>query len=269
MEPRYAPGHLRGYILPSMNTVDRMMLRLLNDAGLTAGMAVLDAGSGHGNLAAMLAPIVGPAGRIHGVDRDGAAVVIAQQKMKDLGHQHVHFSEADLAASLPSALGTFDAIVGRRVLMYLPDPGATLRSLSALLKPGGLMIFQEIDASLHIPDTSLPLHEKWFERTWRTVRGEGADVGIGRRLGAMFSAAGIGVEEVRGELNIQTPTQDYPTEAIARFMIDRTVAQGVATREELAAEVNGLDARLLAEREEGWKTFVGETVFGVWGRKAA
>lgn len=250
-----------------MTTVDNMMHRLLTDAGLAAGMAVLDVGSGHGNLAAMLAPIVGPTGSILGIDHDVAVLPIARKKMHELGYVHVNFSEADLTQPLPENIGAFDAVVGRRVLMYLPDPAATLRALAALLKPGGLLIFQEIDASLRQPNSAMPLHEKMFDWTWRTVVSEGADPAIGLKLGAMVSAAGVAVEDVRAEVNIQTPDQDYPTETIVRMMVDRMAKAGVASRAEILAEADGLDARLLQERRSGWKTFAGETLFGIWGRK--
>jgi len=37
----------------------------------------------------------------------------------------------------------FDAAVGRYFLMFLPDPVSVLRSLSRLVRPGGLLAFQE------------------------------------------------------------------------------------------------------------------------------
>src|SRR5207247_8467834 len=37
----------------------------------------------------------------------------------------------------------FDATVGRYILMYLPDPAGVLRSLSRLLRPGGVLAFQD------------------------------------------------------------------------------------------------------------------------------
>jgi len=39
--------------------------------------------------------------------------------------------------------GKFDAIVERFILMFLPDPIATLRLLARRLHPGGVMVFQE------------------------------------------------------------------------------------------------------------------------------
>jgi 2-polyprenyl-3-methyl-5-hydroxy-6-metoxy-1,4-benzoquinol methylase len=39
----------------------------------------------------------------------------------------------------------FDALIGRLVLLYLPDPSATLRRFRNFLRPGGVIAFQEID----------------------------------------------------------------------------------------------------------------------------
>jgi ubiquinone/menaquinone biosynthesis C-methylase UbiE len=37
----------------------------------------------------------------------------------------------------------FDAVVGRYILMFLPDPVAVLRSLSRVVRVGGIIAFQE------------------------------------------------------------------------------------------------------------------------------
>ena len=39
----------------------------------------------------------------------------------------------------------FDAVIGRLVLLYQPDPAATLRRFRNFLKSDGIMAFQEID----------------------------------------------------------------------------------------------------------------------------
>jgi len=41
--------------------------------------------------------------------------------------------------------GSFDAVVGRYVLMYQPDPVAVLRALAATLRTGRLVVFHELD----------------------------------------------------------------------------------------------------------------------------
>ena len=50
-----------------------MTERLLRDAGITPGMRVLDVGSGVGDVALLVARLVGPHGSVVGVDRDGSA----------------------------------------------------------------------------------------------------------------------------------------------------------------------------------------------------
>lgn len=62
---------------------------------------------------------------------------------------------------LPDSVGTFDAIVGRRVLMYQRDAVATMRALSKCLRHGGIMVFQEHDTTMAPANVKpFPLHER-------------------------------------------------------------------------------------------------------------
>ena len=60
------------------------------------------------------------------------------------------FVQADLGGALGD-LGLFDAVVGRRVLMYQPDTIGTARNLASSLHPGGLIVFQEHDTTMVRP----------------------------------------------------------------------------------------------------------------------
>jgi SAM-dependent methyltransferase len=51
----------------------------------------------------------------------------------------------------------FDAVVGRFVLMYYPDPIHAIRSLARHLRPGGIMVLQEFDIS-YVRSHPAPLH---------------------------------------------------------------------------------------------------------------
>jgi predicted RNA methylase len=57
---------------------DPITLRLLVEAGLAPGMRVLDLGSGAGNVARLVAELVGPDGAVVGVEQDPAAVELAR-----------------------------------------------------------------------------------------------------------------------------------------------------------------------------------------------
>ena len=50
-----------------------------------------------------------------------------------------------------------DAVIGRLILMHLPDPAATLRHLSSLVRPGGVIAFSENDitGARSVPDMPL------------------------------------------------------------------------------------------------------------------
>jgi tRNA A58 N-methylase Trm61 len=98
-------------------------------------MRVLDLGSGSGDLSFVAAEIVGPAGAVIGIERSPEAVATAQTRARHLGLANVDFAVGDIRGA--SADGIFDAIVGRLVLMYLPDPAAVLRTQITLLAQAG------------------------------------------------------------------------------------------------------------------------------------
>jgi SAM-dependent methyltransferase len=111
---------------------DPLTRRLLQQAGLEPGMRVLDLGSGAGNVARLAAELVGPRGSVVGIERDPAAVTLAQRRTDTA---NVEFRVGDVQ-TLEEAGDGFDAVVGRLVLMYLPDPVAALRQAAARARPG-------------------------------------------------------------------------------------------------------------------------------------
>src|SRR5205823_4764636 len=126
------------------------------DAGIARGMAVLDVGSGAGDSALVAAELVGPEGRVVGVEINPANLTVACERARAAGLENVTFIEGDLRADLPLE-GPFDALIGRLILIHLPDRVEVLRSLGRLLRPGGLIAFQETDTSVSYSDPPLPL----------------------------------------------------------------------------------------------------------------
>jgi ubiquinone/menaquinone biosynthesis C-methylase UbiE len=110
---------------------------LFRVAGLRHGMSVLDVGCGVGDVSLLAASIVGPAGSVLGVDRAAASIETARERVRSAGLPNVAFEVADLPSLNPGR--TFDALVGRLVLMYLPDPAATLTHLLRFVRPGGVV----------------------------------------------------------------------------------------------------------------------------------
>lgn len=249
-----------------MKTID-LTRRLFEDAGLGPGQRVLDVGSGHGDVAALAAELVGPTGSVVGLERNAAALAYARAR----GLAQVEFVEAD-AASPPDSLGAFDAVVTRRVLMYQADPGAVVARLVERLRPGGVFVAQEHDLTL-APASAvpMPLHERLTRVVWAMVEREGADVRIGFKLPGYLRDAGLTVEHVRAEAFVTGPEglwqRHHPLAAILRGVAARILSTGAATEAELGLDT--VDARLQAELEAAGSPWIGDVAFGVWGRRPA
>lgn len=120
--------------------------RMLEAAGITAGMKVLDVGSGAGDVAFLAADIVGPGGMVVGIDNNPVVLETARQRACASGQSNVSFVDGDMKNV---ALDTdFDVVVGRHILLYAGDQAVTLRALAHHLRPGGIVAFQEFDFSL-------------------------------------------------------------------------------------------------------------------------
>jgi 2-polyprenyl-3-methyl-5-hydroxy-6-metoxy-1,4-benzoquinol methylase len=164
--------------------------RIFREAGIGAGQRILDLGSGVGDVAMLAARLVGSSGEVVGIERDGRSIARAQARVAEAGLHNVRFlhSHVDRIASDKP----FDAAVGRFILMYVPDPAAVLRSVSQVVRPGGIFAFQEptwtpsVALSAHLPLWSavLSVSQETFERS-------GANPELGLRLPRLFREAGL------------------------------------------------------------------------------
>lgn len=247
------------------NSVDQMSERMLDDAGIGAGMRVLDIGCGPGMLSFMLSRRVGSAGHVFGVDRDPQMLELGRRNARDAGISNVTFVQGGFDVAFPER-GTLDAVVGRRVLMYQPDAAQAISQLTDAVRSGGVIAFHEHDmVAIGDDRTSLPLHDQ--VRSWlrEMLRHEGANLSMGFQLHSALSAARLAVQRVRAEANVLTPTASYPVGSIIRAVLPRLLQHGIVTEAE--ADVETLDDRLTAERKAAGATCLWEMVFWAWARK--
>jgi SAM-dependent methyltransferase len=180
--------------------VRRLLLqgRLYNDytehalrlAGLRPGMRVLDIGCGPGDVSFIAARLVGPTGSVLGVDAAAQMVELARARTAEKGLTTVHFMHSAIdAIALDEPV---DAVIGRLILMHLPDPAATLRRLSSFVRPGGVIAFSENDITgAHgIPDT--PLFRRVTGGIVRAFEAMGLSPRFGTTLHTVFADAGLG-----------------------------------------------------------------------------
>jgi ubiquinone/menaquinone biosynthesis C-methylase UbiE len=119
--------------------IDPITRRSFRDAGIGPGQRVLDVGSGAGDVAFLVAELVGTDGAVVGTDLSLTAVPAARARAAARSLDHVSFHVGDLATM--DFDQPFDAVVGRYVVMFAPDPAAMLRRLVRHLRPSGLIAF--------------------------------------------------------------------------------------------------------------------------------
>src|SRR5215472_10544563 len=173
--------------------------RLFRDAGIGPGQRVLDLGSGVGDVAMLAARLVGSSGEVVGVEQDAHAIARARARVVEAGLNNVRFVQCDLnqfAGDQP-----FDAMVGRFILQFVPDPLAILLSLSRLVRPGGAVVFHELS---YAPCLALSEHlPLWFATVSlvrETLQRSGANTEIGPALYRIFQEAGMAAPNLRLEM---------------------------------------------------------------------
>jgi arsenite methyltransferase len=157
---------------------------------LSAGMAVLDVGSGPGLLAAELAADVGPSGRVCGVDVSADMVAMARARPDTADAAPMEFREGP-AETLPYGDATFDAVVSTQVLEYVPDVPAALREMYRVLKPGGRVLILDTDWDSVVWHCGDPVRMNRVLDAWEDHL---ADPRLPRTLRASLDAAGFRTE---------------------------------------------------------------------------
>ena len=163
--------------------------QLFEEAGINQGMRVLDVGCGSGDVAFLAANLVGLSGEVVGLDRERKAVEWATARAHSHGMTNVKFLEGDPAEMEFDR--QFDAIVGRLVLMYYPDPVDAIRKLMRHVRPDGLIVFQELDMANARSVPFAPLFERSLTWIKQTLSATGAQIQLGLELYPVFLAAGL------------------------------------------------------------------------------
>jgi SAM-dependent methyltransferase len=128
---------------------------MLDMAGVSEGMRVLDLGAGMADQSIAAARRVGPSGSVLATDRDPAMLEGAREAIAKAGLTNVETRVMD-AQAIDVEPASFDAVIARLMLMLLPEPAKLLAGAHAALKPGrglGAVVFAaaERNAFLAVP----------------------------------------------------------------------------------------------------------------------
>lgn len=215
-------------------------------AGIRRGMRVLDLGSGMGDVAFVAAELVGSTGEVVGVDRSAEPVAKANLRARQQGLGNVRFVVGDIHDSAPD--GPFDAIVGRLVLMYVPDPAAVLRTQAGVLRSGGVVVPIEFDLYSARALPSTPLVDRALAWVSAAFKHAGIEASLGPRLWAMLQSAGLrplGMIGVQPHFGPRDPDGPAMLAGIVRTALPLIERSGVATATEVGADT--LQQRLSEE----------------------
>ena len=112
-------------------------------SGVRAGDHVLDLAGGTGDIAALLAPIVGERGGIVVGDINAAMLGVGRDRLLDRGiTSGIGFAQVN-AEALPFADGSFDAVTIAFGLRNVTDKDRALAEMHRVLKPGGRALVLE------------------------------------------------------------------------------------------------------------------------------
>jgi SAM-dependent methyltransferase len=215
--------------------------RLFREAGVGLGQRVLDVGSGMGDVAMIAARVVGPRGRVVGIDRHPGSVARATKRIAAAGFRNITFIEAD--ANDLTIDGSFDAVVGRSILIHCPDPVATLRSVAEPVISGGIVAFQEVALQVALAVAApVPLWSRLLSSIDEIFRRSGTNSELGLGLYRTFQEAGLRAPHMHLDMPIGDDAE------IVQSEVDLLRTLGSAANEHHVSLANLGDLDTLVER---------------------
>lgn len=237
-------------------------LALLHRAGISPGMTAIDIGCGSGEVTFGLAGLVAPGGRAIGLDMDGVKLDLARHAATERGIGNAEFRQTNVNEW--NEPGTYDAVYSRALLHHLRAPVDLLRRMWAAVRPGGVLVVEDADFGGWLCDPPNAGFD-FFVRTYgETVRRNGGDPTIGRKLHRYFRE----VEIPDAQLTlVQGLRHEGEAKSLAWSTLegssDAILSTGLATEAEVAAALEDL-----ARFTDDLRTLiVGPWIFQAWARR--
>lgn len=240
--------------------LDAGTIRHLEARGVAPGWRCLEVGAGGGSIAAWLCDRVGRRGSVLATDLD---ITLLSERARPNLDVRVHDVLAD---ALPAA--RFDLVHLRLLLAWLSDPAEALRRLVAALRPGGVLVAEEMDFVSVAPDPRVDERARAaFERAVAAANAVLAarhtfDPHYGRRLAGDLAAAGLTAVEAEGRAGMWRGAQAGGLVWRLTFeqLREPMAATGLASAEDVALAVVLCDDPRLS--------FLSQVTVAAWGRKA-
>jgi 2-polyprenyl-3-methyl-5-hydroxy-6-metoxy-1,4-benzoquinol methylase len=217
---------------------------LFDRLAIAPGSRCLDVGSGGGDVTCELASRVGPDGRVVGIDLDETKVALAGDEAEHAGITNVEYRLGDILDT--DLRPEYDAIYVRFVLTHLTDPAAAIARIAAGLRPGGVLIVEDIDVKGCFCHPASSAYELLVELYARTAQARGVDPNIGPRLPGLLAGAGLAPVRVNvvQPAGIGASALERDTKLVAPLTLeniaDAAIDEDLATRHEVDAGLDDL-----------------------------
>jgi ubiquinone/menaquinone biosynthesis C-methylase UbiE len=206
-------------------------------AGLREGWHVIECGCGPIGGLAVMAEMVGPAGRVVGIDFSEPAIKRARSVVAALELGNVELFAGDIhELDAATVGGPFDLAYTRFFLMHQPDPVRALTQIARLLRPGGLVVAQE---GLRVPPPQSHPRLEALGAYWDLVyqvleQAGGVPPGAVDGLAASARTAGLDVVAADGSFGLIDPELGFELHAATLLAArERAVASGIATGQQV------------------------------------
>jgi ubiquinone/menaquinone biosynthesis C-methylase UbiE len=219
--------------------------------GVQEGWNAIDCGCGPIGALAVMAEMVGPTGRIVGVDFSEPAVQRARTVMSALELGNVGVVAGDVHELELAALGgPFDLAYTRLFLMHQADPVRTLRCIADLLRPGGWLVAQEpLRSPAPRSHPHLETLARWWDLMHELLERAGVPSGSVEDLPRSAREAGFEVAGISGYFGTMDPELGFELHASSLAAVrDRGTQLGV-----VAGKIDDLVRDLRAAKGGGYE----------------
>jgi SAM-dependent methyltransferase len=210
---------------------------LWTQAGVRVGHRVLDIGCGPGFASTDLAQLVGPRGRVLGIDESGPFIAELNHRANALGLTNLTGRVADVQNPDAALEGEpdFDAAFARWVLCFVRDPARVVAAAARRLRPGGRFIaFDYFNYATMALAPREPLVDEVVARLEQAIRERGGDPDIMGRMPGLAIEAGLTVRSLEAVPRIARPGEpmwDWPS-SFWPSILPRMVQNGQITEDQ-------------------------------------
>ncbi|MFN9993603.1 MAG: class I SAM-dependent methyltransferase [Phycisphaerales bacterium] len=213
--------------------------KLWERAGVQPGMHVLDLGCGPGHAAIDLAQIIGPTGRVVGIDESAAFLKQLNDQAVARKYRNIERVLGDvqeLDEAFPGEQSSFDVAYARWVFCFLQRPEDVVQGLAKLMKSGGRVAVQ--DYFNYERSMTLAPRRESFTKVIHAVaaswRARGGDTDIMAKLPGMFLRHGFKIEYLDVVQRIARPgtTMWHWPNSFWKTFTPRLVETGFITEQE-------------------------------------